>query len=80
MEQKFDIEIDGVEKVANVVNVINLEGKEILIYSVDDNGDTSDLYFSEIVKDEEGFDKLIDVESNEIKNKVIELINSMLAE
>ena len=80
MEQKFNIEIDGVEKVATVVNVINLEGKEILIYSVDDNGDTTDLYFSEIVKDEEGFDKLIDVESEEIKTKVIELINSMLAE
>lgn len=78
MEQKFNIEIDGVEKEAKVVNVINLEGKEILIYSVDDNGDTADLYFSEIVKDEEGFDKLIDVESEEIKIKVIELINSML--
>jgi len=80
MEQKFNIEIDGVEKEAKIVNVINLEGKEILIYSIDDNGDTSDLYFSEIVKDEEGFDKLIDVESDEIKVKVIELINSMLAE
>lgn len=79
MEQKFNIEIDGVEKEAKVVNVINLEGKEILIYGVDDNGETTDLYFSEIVKDEEGFDKLIDVESNEIKTKVIELINSMLA-
>ena len=53
MEQKFNIEIDGVEKVATVVNVINLEGKEILIYSVDDNGDTADLYFSEIIKEEE---------------------------
>ena len=80
MEQKFDIEIDGVAKVATVVNMINLEGKEILVYSVDDKGDTSDLYFSEIVKDEEGFDKLVDIESNEIKTKVIELINSMLAE
>ena len=79
MEQKFNIEIDGIEKEAKVVNVINLEGKEILIYSVDDNGDTTDLYFSEIVKDEEGFDKLVDVESEEIKAKIIELINSMLA-
>ena len=78
MEQKFNIEIDGVEKEAKVVNVINLEGKEILIYGVDDNGETTDLYFSEIVKDEEGFDKLIDIESDEIKFKVIELINSML--
>lgn len=79
MEQKFSIEIDGIEKEASVVNVVNLEGKEILIYSVNDNGESSDLYFSEIVKDEEGFDKLVDVESDVLKNKVIELINSMLA-
>ena len=78
MEQKFNVEIDGVDKEATVVNVLKVEGKDILVYSVDDNGDTSDLYFSEIVKDEEGYDKLIDVESEVIKARVIELINSML--
>ena len=79
MEQKFNIEIDGVLKEATVVNVMNIEGKEILIYSVNNNDETSDLYYSELVKDSEGYDKLVDVESEEIKTKVINLINEMLA-
>ena len=77
--QKLNIEIDGVEKEANVVNVLNIDGKQILIYSVPNADDTSDIYYSEIVKDEEGYDKLIDVENEEIKNKVIKLINEMLS-
>ena len=76
--QKFKIEIDGVEREANVVNVMNIDGKQILVYSIPSVEETSELYYSEIVKDEEGYDKLIDVENEDIKNKVIELINSML--
>ena len=76
--QTFKIEIDGIEKEANVVNVMNIDGKQILVYSIPSVEETSELYYSEIVKDEEGYDKLIDVENEDIKNKVIELINSML--
>ena len=77
--QKFKIEIDGVEKEATVVNIMNIDGKQILIYSIPSVEDTSELYYSEVIKDELGYDKLIDVENAEIKNKVIELINSMLS-
>ena len=77
--QKFSIEIDGIEKEANVVNVMNIDGKQILIYSVPNLDDSSDIYYSEIVKDEEGYDKLIDIDDEELKNKVINLINSMLS-
>ena len=76
--QKFKIEIDGVEKEATIVNIMNIDGKQILVYSIPSVEETSELYYSEIVKDEEGYDKLIDVENEDIKNKVIELINSML--
>ena len=76
--QKLNIEIDGVEKEANVVNVMNIDGKQILIYSVPNADDSSDIYYSEIVKDEDGYDKLIDVEDEGLKNKVIDLINQML--
>ena len=76
--QSFKIEIDGVEKEATVVNIMNIDGKQILIYSISGVEDTSELYYSEVIKDEMGYDKLVDVENEEIKNKVIELINSML--
>ena len=77
--QKFTIEIDGIDKEATVVNVFNVRDKEIIVYSVDDDGDSSDLLFSEIVKDEEGYDKLVDVVDSTIKHEVVGIINKMLA-
>ena len=79
MEQKFNVEIDGVVKEATVINIMNIDGKEILIYAVNNDSETSDLYYSEVIKDAEGYDKLIDVESEEIKAKVIKLINEMIS-
>ena len=78
-EQKFTIEIDGVEKEATILNVLNVKNKEILIYSVSNNDDTSDLFYSEIVKDEEGFDTLVDVNDNLIKERILELVNVMMS-
>jgi len=77
--QKFSIEIDGIEKEASVVNVLNVRSKEILVYSVDNLDETSDLFYSEIIKDEEGYDKLVDIKDVTIKQEVMELINSMLS-
>ena len=60
--QRFNIEIDGVDKVAEVLKVLSIDGKEYVIYSVDNGDDSSDIFTSEIIKDEEGYDKLIDIE------------------
>lgn len=76
--QKFTIEIDGVDKEASIVNVLNVRDKEILLYSVNSGSDTSDLFYSEIVKDEEGFDKLVDVQDSTIKQEVVDIINKMV--
>lgn len=76
--QKFTIEIDGVDKEATIVNVFNVKEKEILVYSVNDNGETSELFYSEIIKDEEGYDQLVDIKDSSIKQEVIEMINKIL--
>lgn len=76
--QKFTIEIDGVDKEATVVNILNVRDKEILLYSVNNGSDASDLFYSEIVKDEEGFDKLVDVQDSTIKQEVVDIINKMV--
>ena len=77
--QKFNIEIDGVEKEANVIKVLNLDNREFVVYSVDDGNETSDIMYSEIVKDAEGFDNLVDVNDNKIKERIIELVNVMMS-
>ena len=73
--QKFDIEIDGVDREANVIKIISIDDKEYVIYTVDNGDDTSDIFSSEIVKDEEGYDKLVDIVDPVIKQNISEIIN-----
>jgi len=73
--QKFNIEIDGVDKVAEVLKILSIDDREYVIYSVDNGDETSDIFTSEIVKDEEGYDKLIDIEDEKVKQNLLEIIN-----
>lgn len=77
--QKFKIAVDGVEKDATVIRVIELEGKEYAIYSIDNGNDTSDIFASEVIKDEEGYDKLVDITDPSAHAKVAEYIEKMFS-
>ena len=73
--QKFNVEIDGVDREANVVKIISIDDKEYVIYTVDNGDETSDIFSSEIVKDEEGYDKLVDIVDPIVKQNISEIIN-----
>lgn len=73
--QKFNIEIDGVEKEANVIKIISIDDIEYVIYTVDNGDETSDIFSSKIVKDEDGYDKLVDIEDENVKQNISEIIN-----
>lgn len=73
--QKFNVEIDGIDKEANVIKIISIDDREYVIYTVDNGDETSDIFSSEIVKDEEGYDKLVDIEDPVIKQNISEIIN-----
>lgn len=73
--QKFNIEVDGVEKEANVIKIISIDNREYVIYTVDNGDETSDIFSSEIIKDEQGYDKLVDIEDPNIKQNISEIIN-----
>lgn len=75
--QKFNVEIDGVDREAEVIKILTIDGREYVIYSVDNNNDTSDIFTSEIIKDEEGYDKLIDIEEESVRQNLMEIINIM---
>ena len=77
--QKFKIAVDGVEKDATVIRVIELESKEYAIYSIDNGNDTSDIFASEVIKDEEGYDKLVDITDPSAHAKVAEYIEKMFS-
>lgn len=77
--QTINVEVDGVMKVADVIKVFAIDNKEYVVYSIDKNGEESDILASEIVKDENGYDQLVDITDPNAKKNVIELVNIMFS-
>ncbi|HOZ88844.1 MAG TPA: DUF1292 domain-containing protein [Bacilli bacterium] len=78
--QIFQVRLDNGEvKDAELLNVVEIEGKKYAIYSIDNGDETVDILASYLVKDEEGYDKLVDIESDEDRAKVAEVIKELTA-
>lgn len=77
--QKINVEIDGVMKQADVLKIFAIDNKEYVVYSVKKDNEDSEIFASEIIKDENGFDKLIDIADTNAKKNVIELVNIMFS-
>jgi len=77
--QKIQVEVDGVLKEATILKIVNLDNREFAIYTIDNGNDTSDVFSSEIIKDSEGYDQLIDIEDPDVKAKILEIINIMFS-
>ena len=77
--QKIYVEVDGVVKEAEVIKIFAIDSKEYVVYSIRKNDDESDILASEIVKDENGFDQLVDITDENTKRNVIELVNMMFS-
>lgn len=73
--QKFEIEIDGNLKEATVLKVVNIDDRKYVVYTVDTSIENADVYASEVVKDQEGYDKLIDIEDPKIRQNIFEIVN-----
>ncbi len=77
-KENFIIEIDGINKKAKALNIVTIDGKRYLIYSVDNNNDDNiDIYSSEIVIDTNGIEKLVDIETESVRKKILEIIEKM---
>ncbi len=68
--QTFNLEIEGEIKEANIIEKIEINEKEYLVYSIDKGNETSDILFSRLEKDEEGYDVLKDV-TDEKENELV---------
>lgn len=77
--QKFMIEVDGVEKEASVIKILSIDEREFVVYSVEVNEEEADILVSEIIKEEDGSDKLVDIDDVKMKNNIIELVNIMFS-
>lgn len=72
--QIFDVVVDGVEQKAELIDIVEYEGARYAVYSIDVDEEASEIYVSKIVTDAEGYDELVDVAEDSVKEYVINII------
>ncbi len=78
--QIFKVEIESGEIVdAELLSVVEIDDKEYAVYSIDNDNGTVDILASYVVKDEEGYDKLVDITNPVDKEKVFNFIKELIA-
>jgi hypothetical protein len=78
--QRFKVEIETGEIVdAELLSVVEIDNQEYAVYSIDNENGTVDILASYVVKDEEGYDKLVDITNPVDKEKVFNFIKGLIA-
>ena len=78
--QKFQVRVETGEIMeAELLTVVEIDSKEYAVYSIDNNNGTVDILASYVEKDEEGYDKLVDIEDSTVKQNISEIINIMFS-
>lgn len=65
-------------KNAEIITVVEIEGKEYVVYSVDTDLDNCDVLVSRLVKSEDGSDMILDIEDEEERNKIHGIVKEIL--
>ncbi len=80
--QKFQVEIEtGEIKEAELLTIVEIDGKEYAIYMIDNDDneyESVDVLASYVMKDSEGYDKLIDIDDPDDKEKVTAFIKNIM--
>ena len=78
--QIFKVETESGEIVdAELLSVVEIDNKEYAVYSIDNENGTVDILASYVAKDEEGYDKLVDITNPVDKEKVFNFIKGLIA-
>lgn len=78
--QKFQVEIENGEIMdAELLSVVEIDGKEYAVYSIDNKNGTVDILASYVVKDAEGYDQLVDITNPLDKEKVSNFIKELIS-
>ena len=76
--QTFEVEIDGVIKTAELLDIIEYKEENYAVYFTEKDEKTNDLYVSKVVKDSEGNDELVDTDDEEAKIYILEIIHELI--
>ena len=78
--QKFQVQIEtGAIMEAELITVVEIDSKEYAVYSIDYQNGTVDILASYVEKDEEGYDKLVNITDPEDKEKISMFIKKLVS-
>ena len=69
---------NGIEREATIITSIDVEGKKYLIYSIDRDSEQCNIFVSRLVKDESGNDILVDIDTEEEKQKINNVVKEII--
>ena len=78
-KEKFTIidEFDK-EREAEIITVLESEGREYVVYSIDKDEDNCDVLVSRLVKNSDGTESVEDITDEEERTRIHELVNELL--
>ena len=68
----------GKEVEATIINVVEINGNNYLLYSVAADEDEENVYVNKVVKDANGDEEFIAIENDEEKNYVYQVLRDMI--
>lgn len=82
MDDKFKVvDENNLEHNAEVITAFTYKDKDYLVYSVDSDEENSNILVSRLVKDNEGYDVIEDIENDserlEVQNAIKEILSSI---
>ena len=78
--QRFQVQVETGEIMeAELLSVVEIDEKEYAVYSIDNQNGTVDILASYVEKDDEGFDKLVDITNPVDKEKISRFIKDLVA-
>ena len=63
---------------ANILNIVEIDNQEYLLYSIDKNNEEENIYALKIIKNATGEEDLIPITDNEEKKQVSDIINEII--
>ena len=76
----FIKDVNGEEKTAELLTILQIDGIEYAVYSIDKDVNTSDVYVARIIKDLNGNDSIVTIENEEERNNVFKIVDKMINE
>ena len=69
---------NGNEVQGRIINIVEIDGQEYLLYSVDTNEDEENVFVNKIIKDVNGEDEFVAIEDEEERKCVFDTLKEMI--